>query len=59
MAEIRGQYREANLQRLKTAKRIAISVSQPGSDGATDMERPASQVTGRIYLNGASPGSKS
>jgi hypothetical protein len=34
MAEIRGQYREANLQRLKTAKRIAISVSQPGSDGA-------------------------
>jgi hypothetical protein len=60
MAEIRGQYREANLQRLKTAKRIAISVSQPGSDGANGYGTPGqSGYRPHLHLNGASPGSKS
>jgi hypothetical protein len=60
MAEIRGQYREANLQRLKTAKRIAISVSQPGSDGANGYGTPGqSGDRPHLHLNGASPGSKS
>jgi Condensation domain len=60
LAEIRQQYREANLQRLKTAKRIAISVSQPGSDGANAYGTPRqSGDRPHLHLNGASPGSKS
>lgn len=60
LAEIRQQYREANLQRLKTAKRIAISVSQPGSDGANAYGTPRqSGDRPDLHLNGASPGSKS
>ncbi len=60
LAEIRGQYREANLQRLKTAKRIAISVSQPGSDDANGYGTPRqSGDRPHLHLNGASPGSKS
>jgi hypothetical protein len=60
LAEARGQYREANLQRLKTAKRIAISVSQPGSDGANGYGTPRqSDDRPHLHLNGASSGSKS
>jgi hypothetical protein len=60
LAEIRRQYREANLQRLKTAKRVAISISQPGSDGANGYGTPRqSGDRPHLHLNGASPGSKS
>ena len=60
LAEIRRQYREANLQRLKTAKRVAISISQPGSDGANGYGTPRqSGDRPHLHLNGASPGPKS
>jgi hypothetical protein len=59
LAAVRQQYREVNRQRLKAARRVAISVSQPGSDGANDyvMSRPPDDRP-HLYLNGASSGSK-
>jgi hypothetical protein len=59
LAAIRQQYREANLQRLKAARRVAINVSEPGSGAANGcgMPRPPDARPHR-YLNGASFGSK-
>ena len=60
LAAIRQQYKEADLQRLKAARRIAISVSQPGSDGAKGYGTPRqSGDRPHLHLNGTSPGSKS
>ncbi len=59
LAAIRQQYRETNLQKLKVARRVAISVSEVGSDGANGYGR--SRTSGGqplLYLNGASSGSK-
>jgi hypothetical protein len=59
LAEIRRRFREDNLQRLKTAKRVAINVSQPSSHGASDYGTPRqSGDRPHLHLNGASPGSK-
>jgi non-ribosomal peptide synthetase component F len=59
LAAIRQQYREANLQRLKAARRVAINVAEPGSGAANGcgMPRPPDARPHR-YLNGASFGSK-
>lgn len=59
LSAVRQQYREANLQKLKAARRVTISVSQPGGDGANGYGT-SRQQSGRsnIYLNGASPGSR-
>jgi non-ribosomal peptide synthetase component F len=59
LAAIRRQYKETNLQRLKTARRVAISVSKLGSDGADGygmLSPPGDRL--HLYLNGASSGSK-
>lgn len=57
LAAVRQQYREANRQRLKAARRVAISVSKPGGDETNGYgtSRPPDD---RPHLNGASPGSK-
>ena len=58
-AATRQQYREANLQRLKTVKRVPVSAPQQRGDGmnAPGMSR---QLHDRphLHLNGASSGSK-
>ena len=59
LAAIRQQYKEANLQRLKAARRVTISASQPSSDGANSygtFRQPGDRT--HIYLNGASSGSR-
>ena len=59
LAAIRQQYKEANLQRLKAARRVTISASQPSSDGANSygtFRQPSDRT--HIYLNGASSGSR-
>ena len=59
LAATRQQYREANLQRLKTVKRVPVSVSQLSSDGTSGYGTPGrSDNRAHLHLNGASPGSK-
>jgi hypothetical protein len=59
LAAIRQQYREANLQRLKAARRVAINVSEPGSGVANSCGMPCPpDARPHRYLNGASFGSK-
>jgi hypothetical protein len=58
LAAIRQKYREANVQRLKTVKRVAVSVSQLRSDGANGYGTPRqSGDLPYLHLNGAAPGS--
>jgi Condensation domain len=58
LAAIRQKYREANVQRLKTVKRLAVSVSQLPSDGANAYGTPRqSGDLPYLHLNGAAPGS--
>jgi SAM-dependent MidA family methyltransferase len=55
----RQQYREANLLRLKTVKRVPISLSRLGSDDTKDYGIPRqSDDRPHLHLNGNSPGSK-
>lgn len=62
LAATRPQYREAALQRLKTSRRVAISLSQLGSPDIKDADGNATphQLGEQQlrHLNGASPGSK-
>ncbi len=59
LAATRLRYREANLQRLKTVKRVPVSVSQLSSDGTSGYGTPGrSDNRAHLHLNGASPGSK-
>jgi hypothetical protein len=59
LAATRLRYREANLQRLKTVKRVPVSVSQLSSDGTSGYGTPGrSDHRAHLHLNGASPGSK-
>ena len=59
LAATRQRYREANLQRLKTVKRVPVSVSQLSSDGTNGYGTPGrSDDRPHLHLNGASPGSK-
>jgi hypothetical protein len=58
-AAIRQKYREANLQRLKAARRMAISVSEPDDNAANGYGTPDPLGDrAHLYLNGASAGSK-
>jgi hypothetical protein len=58
LAAIRQKYREANVQRLKTVKRLVVSVSQLCSDGANGYGTPRqSGDLPYLHLNGAAPGS--
>jgi hypothetical protein len=55
-AATRQRCKEANLQKLKTTKRIAISVSQLSSDGANGYGTPRqSGDRPHLHLNGTSP----
>jgi len=58
-AATQQQYREANLQRLKTVKRVPVSAPQQGSDGVNAPGMPR-QLHDRphLHLNGASSSSK-
>jgi Condensation domain len=59
LAAARQQYREANAQRLKTVKRVAVSISQLSSDGTNGYGTPRqSGDRPHLHLNGASPSSK-
>jgi hypothetical protein len=59
LAAARQQYREANAQRLKTVKRVAVSISQLSSDGTNGYGTPhQSGDRPHLHLNGASPSSK-
>jgi hypothetical protein len=59
LAAARQQYREANAQRLKTVKRVAVSISQLSSDGTNGYGTPRqSGDLPHLHLNGASPSSK-
>jgi hypothetical protein len=59
LAATRQRYREANVQRLKTVKRVPVSISQLKSDDTNGYGIPGrSDDRPHLHLNGASPGSK-
>ena len=58
-AATRQQHRETSLRRLKTAKRVAISMPRLGSEGTDGYGNPRrSSDRPHLHLNGASPSSK-